>query len=379
MRKEIVIIGAGSTGLFTAYHLSKLGMKDVVIIDKNFAGYGSTGRCGSGIRAQFSNRENILFMSQAIRLWKDLSRELGFDFVEGGYLYLLYSREMLEKYEKLAKLHCSLGLKTRTISPDEIDEINPYINTDNLMGANFNPEDGKADPFEVLIRLRKKVLDSGIDLWERTDVRKIHTKNNEIGGVDTTRGKIETSKILNATNAWAPEIGKMFGIKVPILPFKHQIGVTEPFKAGAIKPMVLAPEVDDAYLTQSQDGGIIGGISPRPEQKPGYNMKESLEFEIRFARATTAIMPFLKHARLIRNWAGYYAMTPDNNPLIGEFKVRGHFIAAGYSGHGYMMSPLVGKALAELMLKGKSSVPLDFFDPERIERGELRLEEMKIG
>jgi sarcosine oxidase subunit beta len=171
----------------------------------------------------------------------------------------------------------------------------------------------------------------------------------------------------------------MLGIKIPINPFRHQAIITEPLKLNMIKPMIIAPKYEDAYFTQTKDGGIIGGVGTPPTEKSTYNLNESLDFEERVTKAFTQIMPCLSHARIIRHWAGYYTMTQDNNPLIGKFKLEGHYLAAGYSGHGFMMGPAIGKSMAELMVKGRSSISLDYYDPYRVERGELREEALKVG
>jgi sarcosine oxidase subunit beta len=108
-------------------------------------------------------------------------------------------------------------------------------------------------------------------------------------------------------------------------------------------------------------------------------MRETLEFEERISKAFGTMIPSLKYARILKHWAGYYAMSPDGNPLLGEYKIPGHYLAAGFSGHGYMMAPSVGEALAEVINGGKTDLPLDYYDPERIDRGELREAALQMG
>ncbi|HIH96705.1 MAG TPA: FAD-binding oxidoreductase [Thermoplasmata archaeon] len=379
MRKEIVIIGGGVTGLFTAYFLSKKGFEDVVILEKEFVGYGSTGRCGSGIRAQFDNKKNIEDMRQSIKMWGELAKELKFDFNQGGYLYLHYDEEELEKFREIRRLQNSVGVPTQTVSPSQIEDINTYIDTSKLAGGTFNQKDGKADPFDVVFALKKWLGNTEIGIMQKTEVIGVGVEGKSIKAVKTSKDKIETETVLNAAGGWAPKIGDMMGIKIPIAPFRHQAVITEPLKTGEVDPMVIAPKYANAYFTQTKDGGIVGGVETPPTEKTTYSMDESLDFEERIAKIFTRIMPCLDQIRIIRHWAGYYAMTPDNNPLLGEFKLEGHYLAAGYSGHGYMMGPAVGKSMAELMVNGKSSIDLEYYDPYRIERGELREVALKIG
>lgn len=108
-------------------------------------------------------------------------------------------------------------------------------------------------------------------------------------------------------------------------------------------------------------------------------MEETLKFEKRLSKAFSQIIPALKHVKILRHWAGFYAITPDHNPLLGEYKINGHYLASGFSGHGFMMSPIVGKSISELVLNGETEYSLEYFDPYRIDRGELRELALQMG
>lgn len=380
INRDAVIIGGGSTGLSIGYFLSKLGVKNITILEKSYVGSGSTGRCGTGIRAQFGDEPTIRMMKRAEKRWNEMTKELGFSFRQTGYLYLLYSEEELRQYKKMKKLQNSLGVPTQILSPDEAKELCELIDVSNVRGASFNPEDGKAHPFEVVAGFKRYFQEDELELNERTEVTGIQLKNEgKVKIVNTTEGSYKTEILVNAAGGWAPQIGEMMGIEIPVEPYKHQAIITEPFEEGSIKPVVISMKHEDAYLTQTERGGIIGGIGTKEGETPTYDMRETLEFEERISKAFGTMIPSLKYARILKHWAGYYAMSPDGNPLLGEYRVPGHYLAAGFSGHGYMMAPSVGEALAEVINGGKTDLPLEYYDPERIDRGELREAALQMG
>ncbi len=380
IKRDVVIIGAGSTGLMTGYYLSKLGVKNLTILEKSYVGSGSTGRCGTGIRAQFADAPTIKMMKRAEKSWKKLSEKLDFQFRQTGYLYLLYTQEEVKQYQKMQKLQNSLGVPSEILSPSGVKELCNLIDTTKVIAGCYNPEDGKAHPFEVITRLKKYLLEKGVDLKQQVEVTGITLKENKkVKIIETTGETYQTEVLVNATGGWAPKIGKMMGIEIPVEPYRHQSIITEPFKEGTIKPMVVSMKHQDAYLTQTERGGIIGGVKTPEDEPSTYNMTETLEFEERVSREFSSIIPSLKHARILRHWAGYYAMSPDGNPLLGEYKVPGHYLGGGFSGHGYMMAPSAGRGLAELIVHSKSDLPLDYYDPERIDRGEFREAALQMG
>lgn len=374
-----VIIGGGIIGLSIAYYLTEFGYKDFVVLEQSLIGSGSSGRCGSGIRAQFADETNIEVMKASTKLWEELSVKLGFDFIQSGYLYLIYNQEELKQFEKMKKIQNSLGLPTRMISPDEINKINEYIDTSRVVAGSYNPEDGKTDPFDAIFSLMNYLNKSRVHILQHTKVTNIEISSNGVKKLGTNQGEIRTERLINATGGWAPKIGEIMGTDMPIKSYKHQAIITEPLKEGMIEPVVISLTHDDAYLTQTKDGGIIGGVGTPDREPPTYDTSETIDFQERVSKAFTQIMPSLRFVRILRSWGGYYAMTPDGNPMLGEYEIEGNYIAAGFSGHGFMMAPIVGRSMAELIVNGKSRIDLGYYDPARFERGELREAALQMG
>ncbi|MDK2870119.1 MAG: hypothetical protein PWP39_1354 [Pyrococcus sp.] len=377
----IGIIGGGIIGVATAYELAKLG-EEVVVFEKRYFGSGSTFRCASGIRAQFTDEANIKLMKYSIERWKTLSEELGHNimFQQTGYLFLATTEEEVEAFKKNIKLQNKFGVPTRLITPEEAKEIVPPLNADAFLAGAWNPEDGKASPFHTLYAYKKAGERLGVKFYEYTKVIGIERKGSK-WRIKTTRGEFKVDIIINATNAWAREINKMIGKDIiPVTPYKHQLVKTEPIERGQIEPLVCPPAWNDSYVIQDgEDGGVICGTALEYESSPD-DVTPTYEFVKEVLKWAVKIIPALKHVHVVRQWAGHYAKTPDKNPAIGMIE-ENFYVAVGFSGHGFMMAPAVAQALAEKIVEGKTKVPLDWewFDPWRFERGELRASAFQIG
>ncbi|AIU69602.1 sarcosine oxidase subunit beta [Thermococcus eurythermalis] len=386
---KIAIIGGGITGVATAYELAKLG-EEVVIFEKNYFGSGSTFRCATGIRAQFTDEANIRLMKYSIERWEKLEEELEAEigFRHSGYLFLATSEEEVEAFKNNIKLQNRFGVPTRLIDMDEAKEIVPPLNTEPFLAGAWNPMDGKANPFKTLFAYLMKAKELGVDAREHTEVVALEREGDEITAVKfRSNGKVETVKVdavLNAANAWAPLINEMAGLRrdiVPIKAYKHQLVKTEPLERGQAEPLVCPPAWDDAYIIQDgEDGGIICGAGIEHKARSLNDYEPTYDFLRGVLKYAVKIAPPLRYAHIVRQWAGFYAKTPDKNPAIGKL-LDNFYIAAGFSGHGFMMAPAVGEAMAEFMTKGRSRVPLDWewYDPYRFERGELRTSAFQIG
>ncbi|NJE46892.1 FAD-binding oxidoreductase [Thermococcus sp. GR7] len=386
---KIAIIGGGIIGVATAYELAKLG-EEVILFEKNYFGSGSTFRCATGIRAQFTDEANIRLMKYAIERWERLEEELGAEigFRHSGYLFLATSEEEVEAFKNNIKLQNSFGVPTRLIDMDAAKEIVPPLNTEPFLAGAWNPMDGKANPFKTLFAYLTKAKEMGVDAREHTEVVALEREGDKIIAVKfRSNGKVESVKVdalLNAANAWAPLINEMAGLSrelVPITAYKHQLVKTEPLKPGQVEPLVCPPSWNDSYLIQDgEDGGIICGSGIEHKAKSLDDYEPTYDFLRGVLKYAVQIIPAIRHAHIVRQWAGFYAKTPDKNPAIGRL-LDNFYIAAGFSGHGFMMAPAVAQAMAEFMTKGKSKVPLDWewYDPYRFERGELRSSAFQIG
>jgi sarcosine oxidase subunit beta len=387
-RAEIVIVGAGIMGLSIAYHLARVGVTDVVVVDRGYLCGGASGRNGGGIRAQWSSEANVRLMQESIRMCQDFASEFKINvwLRQGGYLFLARSEERRRALEASCQLQRECGLTTRMLSPKEAQKIVPELSTDGVVAASFNPDDGVVFPWPFVWGFAQAATKLGVELATFTEVVGIDTQGSHIEAVRLRRAKdgtehtIRTHKVVNACGAWSPEIARMVGVELPNKPHRHEICSTEPLKPW-LKPLV-ADLANGLYFSQSTRGEIVGGIGQ--ERVPeGVNHDSSFAFLGLYARALVATCPVLAKVKVLRQWSGCYDLTPDANPIVGGVDELEHFYqASGFMGHGFMMAPVVGKLIAERIAKGRSAPNLPMFERwnlRRFKEGKLLSESMIIG
>jgi sarcosine oxidase subunit beta len=298
-------------------------------------------------------------------------------FRQGGYLFLARSEEKVRALEQSVRVQNECGLVTRMLTPKEANEIVPELDVDGVRGASFNPDDGVVFPWPFLWGYAEAAKKLGVDVSTFTDVTGFETTGRRIDAVVTSRGKIRTHQVVNAAGAWSPEVARLLGVELPNRPHRHEICSSEPLKPW------LAPLVADLdnglYFSQSTRGEIVGGIAVHPVPE-GIDQRSSHRFLGAYARALTRTCPSLGSVKVLRQWAGCYDITPDQNPVVGPVdEVDAFFQASGFMGHGFMMAPVMGKLLAQYICE-KTELPLfERWNLRRFREGKLLGEAMIIG
>ncbi len=374
-----VVVGGGIIGTATAYYMAKMGFKDVLVVEKNYISSGSTGRCAGGIRQQWDSEYNIKLAMGSVKIFETLEDELGFptEYYQGGYLLLAYREEDVEWFRNRVKLQRSLGLDVRLLDPYEARQVVPYINTDGLLAATYCPTDGHANPFLVNFGYYKAAEQLGVEFALKTEIVDIKLKESKIKGVVLHTGEtIDTEIVVNATNAWTKDIAAMVGLDFPVNPQRHEIAVTEPI-GKLFDPLIISFK-HGIYFRQEMSGGIVMGYGD-PEEPYSKNINSSFQFLKNVAAKLHAVMPITEDIRILRQWAGLYAMTPDAQPIIGaSSEIEGFYQAVGFSGHGFMVGPKTAQLLAELIVLGKPSMTLKPLSEKRFKTGETKIEKAVI-
>ena len=379
LKRGIVIVGGGVNGLAAAYNLARRGVKNIVVLEKGYIGSGDTGRCGAGIRQQWGLEENIVLARESLKIYEKLSGELGFNifFRQGGYLVLVFDEEERELVSRTIPLQNKLGVPTRLLSVPEVVKRVPGINAKGLLGAAFCPTDGMAYPYAVLWGYAEAARRLGVEIKVHTRVTALARRNDWTYDVVTEKDTFNAPVVVNVAGARSREIGAMIGIEIPTKPVRHEIAVTESLKPF-LGPMIISPK-KGFYFSQSLRGEIVGGIGD-PNEPPSYNTKSSPDFLFRYASALRETLPPLGKARIIRQWAGHYDMSPDHRPIIGAVEgYKGYYHACGFSGHGFMLAPIVARLLAELITTGKTSLPIDALALTRFAKGEIAKDPYVVG
>ncbi len=381
---DAVIIGAGINGLATAYELGKLGLKNIVVVEKSYIGSGSTGRCGGGIRQQWTTRENIRLAQESVRMYEDMSAMLGYQvfFRQGGYLMITETEKDLPALKKAVELQNQCNVPTEFLQPEDCLRIVPDLNISNLKGATFCPKDGTAYPFAVVWGYAKACHKMGVKIFIRTELTGINTDEGRIRGVETDRGPISTPILINCAGPWSRHIAAQVGVSLPNRQERHEIMVSESMKPF-LDPMVISI-TNGIYFSQSMRGEIVGGIGDpaephwtRPEQ---FDTRSQLRFAVRFAKALTGYYPRASRVRMMRQWAGMYDVTPDHRPILGGVDgLDGYYHICGFSGHGFMLGPVTGQRMARHITTGQPDDIITSLSLDRFEKGEIQADAFVVG
>jgi glycine/D-amino acid oxidase-like deaminating enzyme len=375
---DVVIIGGGIVGSSIAWHLMHGGCKNVLVIERESSqGKGSTGKSMGGVRAQFSTLVNIQMSLYSIPFYAKFEEVVGHpaDYRPQGYLFLAtkdshlaYLRDNFERQKKL-------GLKTARLLPaEEIRAMLPQLRSDDVLGGSFCSTDGFVDPYSVMNGFMTSAVEHGATLWKKTEVNGIASNGQGSFTVQTTRGPVSTSAVVNAAGAWAAQIAKFLGIDLPVEPLRRMLVPSEPFSDFPhSSPMVI--DMSTGFHFRPEGRGFLLAWND-PEETPGYKTDFEPAFIEKILMHAADRVPAFENLPINpkRAWAGLYEMTPDHHCILGPVAaVPGFFLANGFSGHGVMHSPATGKILADLILQGKTDVVDDagVLSFERFARGEL--------
>ncbi|MDF2948955.1 MAG: FAD-dependent oxidoreductase [Sedimentibacter sp.] len=373
---EVVIIGAGISGCSTAYNLAKKGVKNIVVLEKNYICSGSTGRCGAGVRMQWGTEMNCKIAKESIEFYEHANEILEYDrdvdFKQKGYLLIADTDKEIEQFKKNIEVQHSCGIPSKLLSLEEAREIVPYLNTDMLKGAAFCEKDGFLNPFKTTDAFYKAAKRLGVEFNTFTEVTGIKTENGRVVGVDTNKGFISTNIVVNATNAYSKNICDMIGLDIPVYSERHQILVTEPVEPMQ-DPMVMSFGLN-LYVQQSPEGSFIMGRGDANEPRD-LRITSSWHFLEEMAKTIDAILPPISKLRVVRQWAGLYNMTPDKQPIYDKAdNIEGFYLCVGYSGHGFMFGPITGIVMSEMILGEKPTIDVSMLNLNRFKTGNLLLE-----
>ena len=374
---DAVIIGGGLHGLATAYYLARNhGMKNVVVIEKHYIGYGGAGRNTAIVRANQRTKENLPFYNEGLKLWPKLTAELDFNlmFNNCGNLNLAHSTagiSALRMQIASAQFH---GIKSELLDPKQCKELIPELDISDgirypIFGAMYHPPGGTLRHDAVVWGLARGAAKFGVHIHQGTEVLEIGVKKGKIVSVETGKGVIHTPHVLNAAGGYSARISfEMVGLRLPIYVLPIQAMVTEPLKP--FLNHVISSGVYHAYASQSLKGEIVTGSHMDPW--PSYTTQVTERYIKHQAEALTELLPCLKGVKFMRTWAGLADMTPDMAPIIdGNDHIQGYYMDCGWGYFGFKSAPVTGKYLAQFMATGRCPEMLKPFTLHRYEEHRL--------
>jgi sarcosine oxidase, subunit beta len=339
---RVAFAGAGAIGASVAYHLALAGADGVVLADKGEVAGRATSKGMGGVRQQFSTAAEVRLAQASIRFFEELGPPF---FHQVGYLFVAGTEAGLSELEERRAVQVALGVPVEHVDRDRIARLASGVAVEDLVGGVVCATDGVGDPPAVTRELVRRAADLGVDVREHTAAQ-----------------EIDADTVVVACGADSAEVARSYGVELPVRPLTRQLLETTPI-AGLPDRLPMTVEAETGFHFRRRGGRLVLAMA---DAEPRWDAAEEVDesvFDDRLARLTRRYPPAAE-ATVARAWAGLYDMTPDAHPVIGRV-AEGVYAACGFSGHGFMQSPAVGRALAEEILEGASSFDLA---PYRLDR-----------
>jgi glycine cleavage system aminomethyltransferase T/glycine/D-amino acid oxidase-like deaminating enzyme len=379
-RARVVIIGGGVGGASIAYHLAQLGEHDVVLLERSDLTSGSTFH-SAGLVGQLRGSVSLTrMMMDSVELYG----RLDCGWVQCGGIRLACTEEREQEVMRQVAWAQTFGLPLELISAAEAQELFPLMVTDGVLCASYLPTDGYLDPSQLTYALVDGARRGGHSVFTHTRVEEIFVSDGRVRGVKTQWGEIEAEVIVNAGGMFAAELGRMAGVRVPVIPFAHEYLVTQPFReraAGEHLPTLRDPDLL-IYFREEGAGLVMGGyerhsapwslddqlIDRIPADFNGRLLEEDWPRFEEIAANSARRVPAMEDVKVTRLINGPEAFTPDNEFCLGETEVGGLFVAAGFCAHGLAGAGGIGKVMAEWILAGEPALDVWEMDIRRFGR-----------
>ena len=379
-----MIVGGGVGGTSIAYHLAQLGWRDVVLLERSQLTSGSTFH-SAGLVGQLRGSVSLTqMMMYSVELYRRLAAETEFDpgWVECGGIRLASSAERMEELRRQAGWAKTFGLPLELISAAEAKERFPLMSTDGVLGAAWLPTDGYLDPSQLTYALADGARGGGCEIFTNTRVTGIDVERGRVRGVRTERGEIEAEVVVNAGGMYGAEIGRLAGVRVPIVPMSHEYLVTQPFRERGDARLPTLRDPDLLIYFREEGGGLIMGGYERhsapaflahgdgrfdriPPDFNGRLLEEDWDRFSEIVENSKRRVPVMDEITVTKLINGPEAFTPDNEFCLGETEVSGFFVAAGFCAHGLAGAGGIGKVIAEWIVQGEPAIDLWEMDVRR--------------
>lgn len=374
-RASVVVVGGGVMGVSTAFHLAEAGVADVVLVERDELGSGSTSRAAGGVRLQFSDELNIRIAQRSLEAYQRFAERPGgdIDLHQVGYLFLLRTEAQVSSFEHSVTLQNSLGVPSRMLTGAEAAEQCPVVRTDDVLAASFCHLDGHATPEAVVAGYASAARALGVRILTNCAVTGIDVDAGTITTVRTDAGPIATDTVVCAAGAWSAQVGAMVEVDLPVVPHRRQIAVTAPL-AWLPPSLPLTIDFATSFYFHGEGRGMLMGMGD-PDQAPSFDQSLDPEWVERLVAVAMDRVPQLADAGIAGGWGGLYEVTPDHNAIIGESSAVTRFLyATGFSGHGFLQGPAVGEIVRDLVLGKEPFVDVGPLALERFEHTEDRPE-----
>jgi len=374
---DIVIVGGGVIGTSTAFQLGRRKAGRVVLVERETVGAGPTAKTIGIIRLHYSYEPLIRLAVRGLEMFSRFEALTGStaDFTRTGFL-LLATVGQLAAVEENVALQRQLGVRTSVLSPAEVARLDPRMNLDDVGGAAYEPDSGYADGYATAAAFAKAARRRGVEIWEGTRAERLVIEDGTVNEVVTTRGTVEAGTVLVAAGPQTPGLLATAGITVPIQASRQQVVQLEPPPAFGRLGVVIEDMTQGFYARPESRRSVLAGVLEEEAEQivpaDGFNQGVDFDFVTRVAALWAHRYPQAAEAGVRGGYASAYDITPDWQPVLGGVDgVPGVFIAAGFSGHGFKLSPALGEALADLLTGRRPEIDISPFALRRFAEGRL--------
>jgi len=359
---DVVVVGGGAVGASVAWHLTELGIADVVLLERDTLASGSTSKSAGGIRAQFADELNVRIALRSLAELLAFEERLGVDiaFRQTGYLFLLDDEGDLARFRAALELQRAHGVPSRELAPAEALELVPQLDLEGVLGATFCPWDGHASPEAVVQGYAAAAAGRGVRVRQGCALTGIGVRAGRVEAVETSAGRIATGCVVLCAGVWTPELAATAGVEIPVHGEARWMWFS-PRDGGLPERLPLTIDFATGFYFHREGAGIVfGGREPALEDVAPHAERRC---------------PAIVDLPVQSSWWGWYELSPDHNAIVGEAAGPSRLLyATGFSGHGFQQAPAVGEHLAELVAGREPTLDLGAFALERFARGEERRE-----
>lgn len=372
---DVVIIGGGVMGCSTLYSLAARGVTSAVLLERNVLASGFTSRSQAILRMHYSNEVTTRMAWESLKVFRDFQELTGgpSGYTRTGY-FLIVSNSDRRALEQNVAMQRRVGVKASVVSPEDVREIAPILAPGEGEAFAYEPESGYADPYLVTTGFARRARELGAQVRTGSPVTEIEVSGGKVRAVVAAGERIETPVAVVAAGPWSRPLLRKLGIDVPLETVRHQVVVLR-------RPQDIVPDhpiigdVVNSLSARPDIGGLtLVGVGEEEHVGPEeYNQGLDMPVvESTFARLA-ARMPGMSQALFRGGWSGLFDITPDWHPVLGQVEgIEGLYCAAGFSGHGFKLSPMVGVVMAELVTQGRATtIDISMLGLERFRQGRL--------
>jgi 4-methylaminobutanoate oxidase (formaldehyde-forming) len=378
-KAKVVVIGGGVIGCSTAYHLAKIGWKDVILLEQKQLTAGTTWHAAGLVEAAgFFSATKVGMAKYTLELYAQLEKETGqaTGFNPVGMLEIACTQSRLEGLRRIAAFCRYFDVNIEEISPNAVQKLWPMMDTSDVLAGFLSPGDGRVNPIDVTMALAKGARNGGVKIFEGTKVTGIKKKNNRVTGVDTDKGEIEAEYVVNCAGMWAGEVGKLAGVNIPLQAAEHYYLITEPIEGVTDDLPVLVDSDRYAYYREEVGGFLLGVFEPVAAPwsidgiPKGFSFGEIQPDWDRMMPYLEPVMdriPIVEQSGVHKFFCGPESFTADASTLLGQTpELDNFFVAAGLNSLGILLGGGIGKVMADWIVNGVPDVDITGLDIARM-------------